>query len=136
MTLFGCFPLLPFRRVMVKNTMKLQDVKANKPLHRLLNARQFGKLLLGHFFYLSSSSLLRPRQGLKLIANVTYGYTAAGWSGRMPCADIADAIVQTGPRGCSLFFFFLAVFVLFCFFHVALFIVSSPRYPGASHSHG
>jgi DNA polymerase zeta len=24
-----------------------------------------------------------------------YGYTAAGFSGRMPCAEIADAIVQT-----------------------------------------
>ncbi|BFZ58643.1 DNA polymerase zeta [Savitreella phatthalungensis] len=33
---------------------------------------------------------------LKLIANVTYGYTSASFSGRMPCADIADAIVQTG----------------------------------------
>ena len=34
--------------------------------------------------------------GLKLLANVTYGYVAAGFSGRMPCAEIADAIVQTG----------------------------------------
>lgn len=33
---------------------------------------------------------------LKLIANVTYGYTAAGFSGRMPCAEIADSIVQCG----------------------------------------
>jgi DNA polymerase zeta len=32
---------------------------------------------------------------LKLIANVTYGFTAAGFSGRMPCQEIADAIVQT-----------------------------------------
>jgi DNA polymerase zeta len=41
--------------------------------------------------------LLDARQlGLKLIANVTYGYTAASFSGRMPCVDIADAIVQTG----------------------------------------
>ena len=42
-------------------------------LQRSLNARQFG---------------------LKLIANVTYGYTAAGFSGRMPMAELADAIVQ------------------------------------------
>jgi DNA polymerase elongation subunit (family B) len=42
-------------------------------LQRVLNARQFG---------------------LKLIANVTYGYTAAGFSGRMPMAELADAIVQ------------------------------------------
>ena len=42
-------------------------------LQRVLNARQFG---------------------LKLIANVTYGYAAAGFSGRMPMAELADAIVQ------------------------------------------
>lgn len=33
---------------------------------------------------------------LKLIANVTYGYTSATFSGRMPNSDIADAIVATG----------------------------------------
>ena len=42
-------------------------------LQRVLNARQFC---------------------LKLIANVTYGYAAAGFSGRMPMAELADAIVQ------------------------------------------
>ncbi len=42
-------------------------------LQRILNARQFS---------------------LKLIANVTYGYTAAGFSGRMPMAELADSIVQ------------------------------------------
>ena len=42
-------------------------------LQRVMNARQFG---------------------LKLIANVTYGYTSAGFSGRMPMAEIADSIVQ------------------------------------------
>jgi DNA polymerase zeta len=35
---------------------------------------------------------------LKLIANVTYGYTAAGFSGRMPCAELADSIVQCDRR--------------------------------------
>ncbi|KAJ2353699.1 DNA polymerase zeta, partial [Coemansia sp. RSA 2618] len=34
--------------------------------------------------------------GIKLIANVTYGYAGASFSGRMPCVDIADAIVQSG----------------------------------------
>ncbi|KAJ2659947.1 DNA polymerase zeta, partial [Coemansia sp. RSA 1200] len=34
--------------------------------------------------------------GLKLIANVTYGYTGASFSGRMPCVEVADSIVQTG----------------------------------------
>ncbi|KAI8870854.1 DNA/RNA polymerase, partial [Ramicandelaber brevisporus] len=43
------------------------------------------------------SRMLDFRQlSLKLIANVTYGYTGAGFSGRMPCSDIADAIVMTG----------------------------------------
>ena len=41
--------------------------------------------------------MLDARQlSLKMIANVTYGYTAAGYSGRMPCVDIADSVVQTG----------------------------------------
>jgi DNA polymerase zeta len=41
--------------------------------------------------------LLNARQlGLKLMANVTYGYTSATFSGRMPCIEIADSIVQTG----------------------------------------
>jgi hypothetical protein len=62
-------------RIMVKKSMGRPEVQAHRGLHRLLNARQFG---------------------LKLISNVTYGYTAAGFSGRMPCAEIADAIVQSG----------------------------------------
>jgi DNA polymerase zeta len=60
-------------RVMVKSGMK-QD-KDDKVLQLLLNNRQLA---------------------LKLIANVTYGYTSASFSGRMPCAEIADSIVQTG----------------------------------------
>jgi hypothetical protein len=47
-------------------------------LQRCLNARQFA---------------------LKLIANVSYGYTSASFSGRMPCAELADAIVQVRQRG-------------------------------------
>ncbi|KAK4336654.1 hypothetical protein RND71_044060 [Anisodus tanguticus] len=39
--------------------------------------------------------MLDARQlGLKLLANVTYGYTAAGFSGRMPCIDLADSIIS------------------------------------------
>lgn len=60
-------------RVMVKTGMKLD--KDDKILQRLLNNRQLA---------------------LKLIANVTYGYTSASFSGRMPCSEIADSIVQTG----------------------------------------
>ena len=45
----------------------------------------------------SLRKLLENKQlGLKLLANVTYGYTSASFSGRMPCSDLADAIVQTG----------------------------------------
>lgn len=60
-------------RIMVKAGMK-QD-KDDRRLQRLLNNRQLA---------------------LKLLANVTYGYTSASFSGRMPCAEIADSIVQTG----------------------------------------
>ncbi|KAH9835559.1 uncharacterized protein C8Q71DRAFT_709525 [Rhodofomes roseus] len=60
-------------RVMVKQAMK--GVKDNKALRRVLDARQLG---------------------LKYIANVTYGYTSATYSGRMPAVEIADSIVQSG----------------------------------------
>ncbi|OUM53689.1 hypothetical protein BVG19_g2995 [[Candida] boidinii] len=60
-------------RILVKGTMnKLKD---DQELNKLYNNRQLA---------------------LKLIANVTYGYTSATFSGRMPCSDIADAIVSTG----------------------------------------
>lgn len=60
-------------RIMVKTGMK-QD-KDDRRIQRVLNNRQLA---------------------LKLLANVTYGYTSASFSGRMPCAEIADSIVQTG----------------------------------------
>ncbi|CAD6888345.1 unnamed protein product [Tilletia caries] len=60
-------------RVMVKNSMK--GMKNDKAFQRQQNARQLS---------------------LKLLANVTYGYTSATWSGRMPCVEIADSIVQYG----------------------------------------
>ncbi|KZT30383.1 hypothetical protein NEOLEDRAFT_1237658 [Neolentinus lepideus HHB14362 ss-1] len=60
-------------RVMVKQAMK--SSKDDKILSRVLDARQLG---------------------LKYIANVTYGYTSATYSGRMPAVEIADSIVQSG----------------------------------------
>ena len=39
--------------------------------------------------------VLDARQlGLKLLANTTYGYMAASFSGRMPCIEIGDSIVR------------------------------------------
>lgn len=61
-------------RVMIKKAMKKTK---DENLYRTLNARQFG---------------------LKMIANVTYGYTSANFSGRMPCVEIADSIVQLGRQ--------------------------------------
>ena len=59
-------------RVMVKSGMK-QD-RDDRTLQQLLNNRQLA---------------------LKLLANVTYGYASASFSGRMPCSELADSIVQT-----------------------------------------
>lgn len=58
-------------RIMVKQSIKVY--KNDKALFRLLNARQLG---------------------LKLIANVTFGYTSANFSGRMPSVEVGDSIVH------------------------------------------
>ncbi|XP_067097392.1 DNA polymerase zeta catalytic subunit [Osmerus mordax] len=58
-------------RIMVKQAMKTH--RQDKALLRLLHARQLG---------------------LKLIANVTFGYTAANYSGRMPSVEVGDSIVH------------------------------------------
>lgn len=60
-------------RQMVKQSMKLH--KSNSALQRILHSRQLG---------------------LKLMANVTYGYTAANFSGRMPCVEVGDSVVSKG----------------------------------------
>lgn len=64
-------------RVMIKTAMKeiASETGNNEELLKRLNARQFAA---------------------KLLANVTYGFTSASASGRMPCAGLADAIVQGG----------------------------------------
>eukprot|EP00181_Compsopogon_caeruleus_P006790 CAMPEP_0184679314 /NCGR_PEP_ID=MMETSP0312-20130426/2150_1 /TAXON_ID=31354 /ORGANISM="Compsopogon coeruleus, Strain SAG 36.94" /LENGTH=1681 /DNA_ID=CAMNT_0027128683 /DNA_START=608 /DNA_END=5649 /DNA_ORIENTATION=- len=63
-------------RIMVKQSMKeAKAAKAGQSLLKLLNSRQFG---------------------LKMIANVTYGYASASFSGRMPSSPLADSIVQCG----------------------------------------
>lgn len=55
-------------RIMVKQSMKAY--KHDKAITRMLEARQLG---------------------LKYIANFTYGYTAANFSGRMPCIEVRIA---------------------------------------------
>jgi len=74
-------------RLMLKSSMKwitehaedcrLLGESQKERLWKILNAQQFA---------------------LKLIANVTYGYTSAAFSGRMPCSGLADAIVQHGRQ--------------------------------------
>ncbi|XP_076234619.1 DNA polymerase zeta catalytic subunit [Calliopsis andreniformis] len=61
-------------RLMVKESMKLHG-NDNRVLQRVLHSQQLG---------------------LKLIANVTYGYTAANFSGRMPCIEVGDSVVSKG----------------------------------------
>ncbi|RKP04713.1 hypothetical protein THASP1DRAFT_33487, partial [Thamnocephalis sphaerospora] len=61
-------------RAMVKQSMKL-GTDGKPGLLRLFSARE---------------------QGLKFIANVMFGYMTASYSGRMPCVELADAIVMSG----------------------------------------
>jgi len=77
-------------RVMVKQAMKRahgnKASKAEYPFFQCLN-----------FCPQTLTKILDARQlGLKYIANVTYGYTSATFSGRMPAVEIADSIVQSG----------------------------------------
>lgn len=71
--------------------------------------------------------MLNARQlGLKMIANVTYGYTSArynsysqvnhssSFSGRMPCVEIADSIVQTARETLERVSRVLLLFINFC----------------------
>jgi DNA polymerase zeta len=68
-----------------------------KMLTELLEARIAVKAELTKTLDPMKRKILEARQlGLKYISNVTYGYTAASFSGRMPCVEIADSIVQTG----------------------------------------
>nr|CAH7768167.1 unnamed protein product [Callosobruchus chinensis] len=65
--------LLNFSPLMVKNSMK--ENKGDNFRQKVLHNRQLG---------------------LKLIANVTYGYTAANFSGRMPAVEVGDSVVSKG----------------------------------------
>lgn len=70
----------------------------SRMLQEILNMRINVKAVAGAFREdIELAKLYNLKQlALKLIANVTYGYTSASFSGRMPNSDIADAIVSTG----------------------------------------
>jgi DNA polymerase zeta len=78
-------------RVMVKQAMK--GVKNDKVMFPYVC---FG-IALTDVRIKARRRVLDARQlGLKFISNVTYGYTSATFSGRMPAVEIADSIVQSG----------------------------------------
>ena len=107
------YRILIFRRfytpVMISNTLLSQDIDFQKILHfRLIsNTLLFTEywssedstlpswsLILFFLQDIDLQKILHSRQlGLKLIANVTYGYTSASFSGRMPCVEVADSVV-------------------------------------------
>lgn len=86
-------------RIMVKKACKTY---CNDKVHLLIFAQIRMKIILMSFpvgfsfiKFQYLSRILHARQLiLKLISNVTYGYSAANWSGRMPCVEVADAIVS------------------------------------------
>ncbi|CAH2071694.1 unnamed protein product, partial [Iphiclides podalirius] len=66
-------------------------------LRRILAARQAVKKSMKGQTDEAAKKAMHSRQlGLKLIANVTYGYTAANFSGRMPCVEVGDSVVAKG----------------------------------------
>ena len=62
-------------RIMIKKSMKLYD--KNSDVYKFLHSRQLG---------------------IKGLANVIYGYTSAGFSGRMPNIEISDSILSMGRQ--------------------------------------
>lgn len=79
-------------RVMVKQALK--SAKSDKAGFIFLSMKGSNMLILCRQ---ALARVLHARQlALKYIANVTYGYTSATYSGRMPAVEIADSIVQTG----------------------------------------
>ncbi|MES1920636.1 hypothetical protein MHBO_002289, partial [Bonamia ostreae] len=68
---FGLLPALLLELLQTRIGIKEKMKKSDKNLEKLLNARQ---------------------ESFKLISNVIYGYTAAGFSGRMPCSELAESI--------------------------------------------
>ena len=105
-------------RVMIKNALKRAEKEASAPAPTAPTARRSDGNEIGgddddeataaaaHVAAVARQARQRARTlarvldarqfALKMIANVTYGYTSASFSGRMPMAELADAIVSTG----------------------------------------
>ena len=64
-------------------------------LDEILSLRAFVKQTLKVTTDAKSKRVLEARQlALKIFAACTYGYTSAHWTGRMPCVDVGDSIVE------------------------------------------
>ncbi|KAF8168090.1 hypothetical protein B0H34DRAFT_786325 [Crassisporium funariophilum] len=100
-------------RVMVKQAMK--GVGGDKARKRILDARQLG---------------------LKYIANVTYGYTSASFSGRMPAVEIADSIVQSGRETLEKVGHSAGLYILLTECHKAIDIIDNTKKWGAKVVYG
>jgi len=91
----GSITISPNKVAFVKNDIR--EGILPKMLTELLEARVAVKSELAKETDPMRKKVLNARQlGIKYISNVTYGYTSAAFSGRMPCIEIADSIVQTG----------------------------------------
>jgi len=64
---------------------------------------------LTRFFQALYKKLNAQQFGLKMIANVTYGYTSANFSGRMPCVEVLLHFI--------LFLYSLLLLLLLFLFH-------------------
>ncbi|KAG5478747.1 hypothetical protein LSCM1_06151 [Leishmania martiniquensis] len=72
-------------------------------MEAVLDARFEVQAALKHIAIPSGGVVMQQRLqeqqlALKMLANVTYGYTAASYTGRMPCVDLAEAIVSLGRQ--------------------------------------
>lgn len=76
----------------------MKEQTNNKHLYKILNAQQLG---------------------LKLIANVTYGYTSANFSGRMPCIEV---IIKT--KIYLKFYFYTLVTTNLIFFRLVIVLLA------------
>ncbi len=87
----------PNRVAFVKKAVR--EGTLGRMLSELLEARIAVKSLLARCSATDDSlrGTLEARQvGLKYIATMVFGYTAASYAGRMPSVDIADSIMQVG----------------------------------------